>query len=42
MLWNASEEYGNVSVRKIKALMVKMKTATPTGKGRQNLTNFVY
>jgi hypothetical protein len=31
-----------VTVRKIKALTVKMKTVTLTGKGRQYLTYFVY
>ena len=30
-----------VSVRKVKALTVKMSTATLFGKGRQNLTRFV-
>jgi hypothetical protein len=35
MLWNKSEEDGIVrSVRKMKALTVKMETVTLTGKGR--------
>ena len=44
MLWNGSEEDGNdkVSVRKMKALPVKMETVTLIGKGRRNLTSFVY
>jgi len=35
MLWNCSEEGGNVgvSVRKLKALTVKIETATLIGKG---------
>ena len=40
MLWNGSEENGNV--RKMKALTVKMETVTLIGKGRKNLTYFVY
>ena len=31
-----------VSVRKMKALNVKIKTVTLTGKGRQTLTRFMY
>jgi len=31
-----------VSVRKIKALTVKMDALTPIGKGRKNLSCFVY
>ena len=31
-----------VSVRKMKALTVKMETVTLIGKGRQNVTCFVY
>jgi hypothetical protein len=31
-----------VSVRKIKALTVKMETVTLIGKGRKNLTCFIY
>ena len=31
-----------VSMRKIKALTIKMETGTRTGKGRYNLTHFVY
>jgi hypothetical protein len=43
MLGNDSEEDGDVkSVRKMKALTVKMETVTLIGKGRQNLTCFVY
>jgi len=35
MLWNVSAEEGNVrSVRKMKALTVKMETVTITGIGR--------
>ena len=33
MLWNGSEEDGNVNVRKVKALTVKMETLTLIGKG---------
>jgi hypothetical protein len=33
MLWNGSEEGGNVNVRKVKALTVKMETLTLIGKG---------
>jgi hypothetical protein len=42
-LWNGSEEDGmlGVSLRKMKALTVKMETRTWTGKGRYNLTHFV-
>jgi len=40
MLWNGSEEDGNV--RKMKTLTVKMETVTLTGKDAQNLTCFVY
>jgi hypothetical protein len=43
MLWNGSEEESDiVSVRKMKALTVKMETVTLIGKGRWNLTCFVY
>jgi hypothetical protein len=44
MLWNGSDVDGNdkVSVRTMKALPVKMKTVTLIGKGRWNLTSFVY
>ena len=45
VLWNGSEEAGSfigVSVRKMKAHFVKMETVTLFGKGRQNLTHFVY
>ena len=44
VLWNGSEEDGNdkVSVRKMKALPVKMEIVTLFGKDRWNLTNFVY
>jgi hypothetical protein len=31
-----------VSVRKMKVLTVKMETVTVIGKGRQNVTRFVY
>jgi len=35
MLWNGSEEHGNVrSVRKMKALIVNVETVTLTGKSR--------
>jgi len=39
-LWNDSEHDGDV--RKMKALSVKMDTVTLIGKGRQNITCFVY
>jgi hypothetical protein len=43
MLWNGNEEDGNVrSVRKMKALPVKMDTVTLIFKGRWNLSCFVY
>jgi hypothetical protein len=44
MFWNGSEEYGNVSssMKKMKALTVKMERATLIGKGRKNLTCFIY
>jgi hypothetical protein len=42
MLWNDSEEDGDVSVRQMEALTVKMETVTLIGKGRQNVTCFVY
>ena len=43
MVWNGSEEAGNIrSVRKMKALTVKMETVTLIGKGGQNVTCFVY
>ena len=42
MLWNDSVGDENVtSVRKMKALTVKMETVTLIGKGRLNLTCFV-
>jgi hypothetical protein len=34
IVWNGSEGDGNVSVRKIKALTLKMDTLTPIGKDR--------
>jgi hypothetical protein len=34
MLWNGSEADGDMSVRKMKALPVKMETVTLIGKGR--------
>jgi hypothetical protein len=34
MLWNDSEEDGDVSVRQMKALTVKMETVTLIGEGR--------
>jgi len=43
VLWNGSEEAGNIrSVRKIKALTVKIETVTLIGKGGWNVTCFVY
>jgi len=44
MLWKESEEMGmlGVSVRKMKALTVKMEAIGLIGKGRYNLTCFVY
>jgi hypothetical protein len=44
MLWNDSEEEGmsGESVRKMKALTVKMETASLIGKGRYYMTFFVY
>ena len=44
MLWKGIKEDGmlGVSVRKMKALTVKMETVTLIGKGRQNLTFSVY
>jgi len=43
MLWNGSEEDGNVrSMRKIKALPVKMERVTLIDRVTQNLTSFVY
>ena len=41
MLWNGSDEDGDVSVRKKKMLPVKMKIITLIGKKRQNRTCFV-
>jgi hypothetical protein len=43
MLWHDSEGDGNVrsTVRKMKALTVKMEMVTAIGKGRQNLTRSV-
>jgi hypothetical protein len=42
-LWNSGKEDGNIrGVRKLKALTVKMETVTLIGKGRYNLTCFVY
>ena len=43
MLWNDREEDGKlgVSVRKMKALTVKMKTVPLVGKGTQNVICFV-
>ena len=45
LLWNGSEEVRNVrsvSVRKMKALTVKLETVTLIGKGRWNMTCSVY
>jgi hypothetical protein len=43
ILWNNSEEDGNIrSVRKMKAVTVKMDTVTPIGKCTYNLACFVY
>jgi hypothetical protein len=43
VMWNDSAEEGNVrNVRKMKAVTVKMETETMIGKGRQDLTCFVY
>jgi hypothetical protein len=44
MLWNGSEEDGDISseCEKMKALSVKLETVTLSGKGRSNLTCFVY
>jgi hypothetical protein len=44
MSWNGSEEDGNVgvSVRKMKAVPVKMETVTLIARDRYNLTCFVY
>jgi hypothetical protein len=43
MLWNGSEEDGNVrSKREEGEMSVDMETVTLIGKGRQNLTCFVY
>ena len=44
MLWNGSEEDGNVrsEYEEDKHTNSKMETVTPIGKGRQNLTCFVY
>jgi hypothetical protein len=42
LLWNDSEEDGNVRSKCKKALPVKMETVTLIGKGRKNLTCFVY
>jgi hypothetical protein len=39
-LWNGSEGDGNVSMRKMKVLTVKMETVTLIS--RQNLTSFVH
>jgi len=40
MLWNGSDEDGNV--RKMKAQTVKMERVTLVGEGRENVTCFVY
>ena len=44
MLWNGVKRMGKlgVSVRKVKALTVKMETVVLSGTGRYNLTCFVY
>jgi hypothetical protein len=44
MLWNGSKRMGMLgeSVRKMKAVTVKMEPVALIGKGRQNLICFVY
>ena len=43
MLWNGTKNMGKlgVSVRKTKALNVKIKKVTMIGKGRQNVTHIM-